>query len=63
MFWRKRYFISYFCFDDNGKFYLGNTMSFCKTGKITPEFIIYVEHELKEFTKCKDVCIIYITPI
>lgn len=58
MFWRKKQvFISYFCYDDSGKFYFGNTSEFA-TNKVTPEFLKYTELILKDKLEVKELVII-----
>lgn len=43
---KKQPFISYFCCDEQGKTYFGNTSTF-KASEVTHEFIEYVEINLK----------------
>ena len=50
--------MSYFCKEDNGSTYFGNTSAF-KTSKVTPEFIEYAEMKLKEALKVKELVIIH----
>lgn len=54
---KRRLFISYFCCDDEGHFFLGNTSKF-KAAKVTPEFIEYVEIKLKDTLKVKELTIL-----
>lgn len=54
----KRVFISYFCCNDKGEFYFGNTSDF-KTTKVTKEFLKYVEITLKDNIKVKELAILY----
>lgn len=57
---KRQVFISYFCCDETGKFYFGNTTDF-KTAKVTPEFIEYVEIKLKSSLKVKELTVLYWT--
>jgi hypothetical protein len=54
---KRRLFISYFCCDDEGHFFLGNTSKF-KATKVTPDFIEYVEIKLKDSLKVKALTIV-----
>ena len=54
---KKQVFISYFCYDESGKFYFGNTSEF-KTAKVTPDFLKYTEIILKDKMAVKDLVII-----
>ena len=54
---KRQLFMSYFCCDDDGRFYFGNTSEF-KTTKVTPEFIEYVEIKLKDSLKVKALTIV-----
>ena len=51
-------FISYFCKEESGNTYFGNTSAF-KASKVTPEFINYVELKLKDELDVKELVILY----
>lgn len=57
MFFKKSVFISYFCCDEAGKIYFGNTSAF-KASKVTPDFLSYVELKLKDSLGVKELTVL-----
>jgi hypothetical protein len=55
---KRQLFISYFCKEESGCTYFGNTSAF-SASKVTPEFIDYIEIKLKNELEVKELVILY----